>query len=57
MVVLDADSLMTGAHRQLVRLMERHPDSGIIQTAAAAGHQPQHPSRACSSSPAASTAR
>ncbi len=34
MVVLDADSLMSGATiAQLVRLMERHPHAGIIQTA------------------------
>jgi membrane glycosyltransferase len=34
MVVLDADSVMTGdALVTLVKLMEAHPDSGIIQTA------------------------
>lgn len=34
MVVLDADSLMAGGTiAQLVRLMERHPRAGIIQTA------------------------
>ena len=33
MIVLDADSLMTGAAmRRLVRLMEEHPDTGLIQT-------------------------
>jgi membrane glycosyltransferase len=33
MVVLDADSVMSGAClSQLVRLMEAHPDAGIIQT-------------------------
>jgi membrane glycosyltransferase len=34
MVVLDADSVMSGdCLASLVRLMERHPDAGIIQTA------------------------
>ncbi len=34
MVVLDADSIMTGQTiTRLVRLMEAHPDAGIIQTA------------------------
>jgi membrane glycosyltransferase len=33
MIVLDADSLMTGpAMRRLVRLMEEHPETGLIQT-------------------------
>jgi membrane glycosyltransferase len=33
MIILDADSVMTGAcMASLVRLMERHPNAGIIQT-------------------------
>ncbi len=44
MVVLDADSVMTGeCLTNLVRLMERHPDAGIIQTAPrACGHETLH---------------
>ena len=44
MVVLDADSVMTGdCLTGLVRLMERHPDAGIIQTAPrACGHETVH---------------
>ncbi len=44
MVVLDADSVMTGAClTDLVRLMEAHPDAGIIQTAPrACGHETLH---------------
>jgi membrane glycosyltransferase len=43
-VVLDADSVMTGeCLTGLVRLMEAHPDAGIIQTAPqAAGHDTFH---------------
>jgi membrane glycosyltransferase len=44
MVVLDADSVMTGdCLASLVRLMEAHPDAGIIQTAPrACGHVTLH---------------
>ena len=44
MVVLDADSVMTGdCLSSLVRLMEAHPDAGIIQTAPrACGHDTLH---------------
>ena len=44
MIVLDADSVMTGeCLNTLVRLMEEHPDSGIIQTAPrASGHVTAH---------------
>jgi membrane glycosyltransferase len=44
MVVLDADSVMTGdCLTSLVRLMEAHPDAGIIQTAPrASGHETLH---------------
>lgn len=44
MVVLDADSVMTGdCLTSLVDLMETHPDSGIIQTAPrACGHVTAH---------------
>lgn len=44
MVVLDADSVMTGdCLVNLVRLMESHPDAGIIQTAPrASGHETVH---------------
>ena len=44
MVVLDADSVMTGdCLSNLVRLMESHPDAGIIQTAPrACGHETLH---------------
>ncbi len=44
MVVLDADSVMTGECLvSLVRLMEAHPDTGIIQTApTATGHMSLH---------------
>ena len=44
MVVLDADSVMTGdCLLNLVRLMEAHPDAGIIQTAPrAGGHDSLH---------------
>ena len=44
MVVLDADSVMTGdCLTSLVRLMEAHPDAGIIQTAPrACGHETLH---------------
>jgi len=44
MVVLDADSVMTGdCLTSLVRLMEQHPDAGIIQTAPrACGHETVH---------------
>jgi membrane glycosyltransferase len=44
MVVLDADSVMTGdCLGALVRLMEAHPDAGIIQTAPrACGHKTLH---------------
>ena len=44
MVVLDADSVMTGeCLTDLVRLMEAHPDAGIIQTAPrACGHDTVH---------------
>ena len=44
MVVLDADSVMTGAClTDLVRLMEANPDAGIIQTAPrACGHDTVH---------------
>ena len=44
MVVLDADSVMTGeCLTGLVRLMEAHPDAGIIQTAPrACGHETLH---------------
>ncbi len=44
MVVLDADSVMTGeCLSNLVRLMERHTDAGIIQTAPrACGHETLH---------------
>lgn len=44
MVVLDADSVMTGdCLTSLVRLMESHPDAGIIQTAPrASGHETLH---------------
>ena len=43
-VVLDADSIMTGdCLTTLVRLMEAHPDTGIIQTAPkAVGHETFH---------------
>jgi membrane glycosyltransferase len=43
-VVLDADSIMTGeCLTTLVRLMEAHPDAGIIQTAPkAVGHETFH---------------
>ena len=45
MLVLDADSLMTGdCIVRLAAAMEADPDAGIIQTAAA-DHQPQHPVR------------
>jgi len=44
LVVLDADSVMTGeCLTTLVRLMEAHPDAGIIQTAPrAVGHETLH---------------
>ncbi len=44
MVVLDADSVMTGdCLAALVRLMEAHPDAGIVQTAPrACGHTTLH---------------
>ena len=44
MVVLDADSVMTGdCLASLVRMMEAHPDAGIIQTAPrACGHDTVH---------------
>lgn len=44
LVVLDADSVMTGdCLANLVRLMEAHPDAGIIQTAPrACGHDTMH---------------
>ena len=44
MIVLDADSVMTGdCLTSLVRLMEAHPDAGIIQTAPrASGHETLH---------------
>lgn len=44
MVVLDADSVMTGdCLTNLVQLMEQHPDAGIIQTAPrACGHETIH---------------
>jgi membrane glycosyltransferase len=44
MVVLDADSVMTGdCLNALVRLMEAHPDAGIIQTSPrACGHLTLH---------------
>ena len=44
MIVLDADSVMTGhCLAALVRLMEAHPDAGIIQTAPrASGHDTLH---------------
>ena len=44
MVVLDADSVMTGdCLASLVRLMEAHPDAGIVQTAPrACGHDTVH---------------
>ncbi|MEP6739669.1 MAG: glucans biosynthesis glucosyltransferase MdoH [Caldimonas sp.] len=43
-VVLDADSIMTGGClTTLVRMMEAHPDAGIIQTAPkAVGHETFH---------------
>ena len=43
-IVLDADSIMTGeCLTSLVRLMEAHPDAGIIQTAPqAVGHETFH---------------
>ncbi len=46
-VVLDADSVMTGeCLTTLVRLMEAHPDAGIIQTAPrAVGHETLHGAR------------
>ena len=44
MVVLDADSIMTGeCLTTLVRMMEAHPDAGVIQTAPrAVGHDTFH---------------
>ncbi len=44
MIVLDADSVMTGdCLASLVRLMEAHPDAGIVQTAPrASGHETVH---------------
>jgi membrane glycosyltransferase len=44
MIVLDADSVMSGdCLVALVRMMEAHPDAGIIQTAPrAAGHETTH---------------
>jgi len=44
LVVLDADSVMTGeCLTTLVRMMEAHPDAGIIQTAPrAVGHETLH---------------
>jgi membrane glycosyltransferase len=44
MVILDADSVMTGdCLGALVRMMEAHPDAGIIQTAPrASGHETLH---------------
>jgi len=44
MIVLDADSVMSGdCLSSLVRMMEAHPDTGIIQTAPrAAGHETIH---------------
>ena len=44
MIVLDADSIMTGeCLTTLVRLMESHPDAGVIQTAPrAVGHETFH---------------
>ncbi|MEO8525706.1 MAG: glucans biosynthesis glucosyltransferase MdoH [Caldimonas sp.] len=44
MVVLDADSIMTGeCLTTLVRMMEAHPDAGVIQTAPrAVGHETFH---------------
>ena len=44
MIVLDADSVMSGdCLVSLVRMMEAHPDTGIIQTAPrAAGHSTVH---------------
>ena len=44
MIVLDADSVMSGdCLISLVRMMEAHPDTGIIQTAPrAAGHETIH---------------
>ena len=44
MIVLDADSVMSGdCLVSMVRMMEAHPDTGIIQTAPrAAGHETTH---------------
>jgi membrane glycosyltransferase len=44
MIVLDADSVMTGdCLASLVRIMEAHPDAGIVQTAPrACGHETVH---------------
>ena len=44
LIVLDADSIMTGeCLTTLVRLMESHPDAGVIQTAPkAVGHETFH---------------
>ncbi len=44
LVVLDADSIMTGqCLTTLVRMMEAHPDAGVIQTAPrAVGHETFH---------------
>ncbi|CAM5797040.1 glucans biosynthesis glucosyltransferase MdoH [Rhizobacter fulvus] len=44
MIVLDADSVMSGECLvSMVRMMEAHPDTGIIQTAPrAAGHETTH---------------
>jgi len=44
LIVLDADSVMTGeCLTTMVRLMEAHPDAGIIQTAPrAVGHETLH---------------
>ncbi|HWH84998.1 MAG TPA: glucans biosynthesis glucosyltransferase MdoH [Burkholderiaceae bacterium] len=44
MIVLDADSVMSGdCLASLVRMMEAHPDAGIVQTAPrAVGHETMH---------------
>ena len=57
-VVLDADSVMTGeCLTTLVRMMEAHPDAGIIQTAPQARSATTPSMPACSSSAPAPTGR
>jgi membrane glycosyltransferase len=57
-IVLDADSVMTGeCLTTLVRMMEAHPDAGIIQTAPTRGRPRDAARPGCSSSVRAPTGR